>query len=603
MNPEKNQQITAEIVRNYLETVSREISAIVENTAMSPIFTLTHDYSCGICCLHGDDVQLVARDLAVPTHIFSTVESVRTVLGRYRSDLRPGDTFLVCDPYMGGTHIPDWTVIRPVFIGERPAFFTIVRGHINDAGGPMPGNYNAEARDIWQEGFRIPPLRIVRAGEPVPDLWRVILANTRTPPEVTGDLKAMIGACSTGERRLLDLIARYGATAVEGSVAQILHHSEVQMRREIARWPDGAYRHVEYVDHDYAGHRDLPIAVTVTIAGDSLTVDFAGSSGEAAGYVNSPPCNSMAQVFIALTAMCPHIPVNSGLFRPIRVVLPEHSIVNPRAPAPVGHCTLVPATTITDAVMKALEQVAPERVGTASCDMAGNRCFGVDSRTGRFWISSDMAGSPMSAGGAYGTDGWGAWAATFSSLRIPPLEVFERQFPWRYELAEYAIDTAAPGRWRGAPAHHYRRVNLDSMRANVYNSGYRNSLAGYAGGRRGAGNYWVLREGAPDELRATECSFAELLPAGSRVFSQSGAGGGWGDPMTRDPAAVLEDWLDEIVSLEGARRDYAVVIDPGSRRVDHEATEALRARRRHVDAIDGCAVQEAQQARAQDGSH
>ena len=578
MNSEKTRRITAEIIRNYLETVSREISATIENTAMSPIFTLTHDYSCGVCYNTGDEIQLVARDLAVPTHIFSTVESVRTILERYGSDVAAGDVFLVCDPYMGGTHIPDWTVIRPVFIGARPAFFTIVRGHINDAGGPMPGNYNAEARDMWQEGFRIPPLRIVRAEEPVADLWRVILANTRTPQEVTGDLKAMIGACGTGERRVMELMARYGAPTVEASVVDILRHSEVQVREQIARWPDGVYRHVEYVDHDYAGNRDLPIAVTVTIAGDSLTVDFTGSSGEAAGYVNSPPCNSMAQVFIALTAMCPEIPVNSGFFRPIRVVLPERSIVNPRPPAPVGHCTLVPATTITDAVMKALEQAAPELVGTASCDMAGNRCFGVDSRSGRYWISSDMAGSPMSAGGAFGTDGWGAWAATFSSLRIPPLEVFEMQFPWRYELAEYAIDTAAPGRWRGAPAHHYRRLNLDPMRANVYNSGYRNSLAGYAGGKRGAGNYWILREGAADEMRATECSFAELLPAGSRVFSQSGGGGGWGDPMERDPAAVLEDWLDELVSLEGARRDYGVVIDAPSCSVDLAATEALRRR-------------------------
>jgi N-methylhydantoinase B len=209
----------------------------------------------------------------------------------------------------------------------------------------------------------------------------------------------------------------------------------------------------------------------------------------------------------------------------------------------------------------------------------GARVFGVDAATGRYWVGSDLGATAMSAGGARGTDGWGAWAATFCALRLPPLEMFEVYYPYRYMISEYARDTAAPGQWRGAPAMHYRRRHTDRMRCTIYNASYRHPLAGYAGGHRGAGNYWVIREGAPDELLVTESCYAEPLPEGSLLFAQSGGGGGWGDPLDRAPEAVLDDWLDDLVSLESARRDYGVVIDAGREAVDAPATRAERARR------------------------
>jgi N-methylhydantoinase B len=569
--------ITAEIIRNYLETVSQEISATVENTAMSPIFTMNHDYSCGVFYWDGLDVQILARDMAVPVHIFATLDSVRMLFKEFGADdIHEGDIFLVTDPYLGGTHCPDWTIIKPLHVGGRPAFFPCVRGHVNDVGGPVPGNYNVHAREVWQEGFRISPVRIVDRGRPVRDLWEVILANTRLPHEVRGDLMAMVGATTVGERRIRELMAKFGPEVVEASVDHILRYSEVQIRAEIARWPDGVYRATEYVDHDFAGHHDIPIHVTVTIAGDELTVDFTGSSPQVPGFINSPPGNSLSQVFTAFTAMCPDIPVNSGFFRPIHVVLPEGSIVNPRAPAPVGHCTLVPGSTMIEAVMKAFEPVVPRLVGNAACDLNSVVSFGTDPE-GRYWLGRDMNTTPMSAGGAYGTDGWGAWAATFCALRLPPMELLEAQYPYCYVQAEYAPDTAAPGRWRGAPAVRFRRRNLGPMRVTIYNAGYRNPLAGFAGGHRGAGNYYVIREGLPDEMRVTDLAYAESLPAGSHLASQSGGGGGWGDPLDRDAGAVLDDWLDELVSLEAARREYGVVIDLATRAVDAAATLRLRA--------------------------
>jgi N-methylhydantoinase B len=574
--------ITAEIIRNSLDTVCQELSATVENTALSPIFTLNHDYSCGVFYWDGTDVQLLARDAAVPVHIFASLDSVRTMLEAFAGDVAQDDVFLIADPYMGGTHCPDWTIIKPVLLDEDTVFFPCVRGHVNDVGGPVPGNYNVHAREVWQEGFRIPPIRLVERGRPIADLWEVVLANTRLPDEVRGDLQAMVGACSVGERRIRDLATKYGAAALRNSVRYVVDYSETRLRAEIRKWPDGKYMHTELLDHDFAGNRDVPVTVTLTVEGDGVTVDFDGTSPQVPGFVNSPRGNTLSQVFTAITALCPEIPVNSGFFRPIDVKLPERSLVNPEPPAPVGHCTLVPGTSVIDAVMKAFEQVTPLLVGTAACDMNSARAFGIDSATGRYWVGSDLSATPMSAGGAYGADGWGAWAATFCALRLPPLEMIENYWPYRYLLNEYVTDTAAPGQWRGAPAVHYRRWHTDDMRCTIYNASYCHPLAGYAGGHRGAGNYWVIREGAPDELVVTESCYAEPLPRDSQLFAQSGAGGGWGNPLDRDPEAVLDDWLDELVSLEAARRHYGVVIDAAYEAVDLDATRAERERLRAV---------------------
>lgn len=576
--PTDTDPITTEIIRNYLEIVSQEMSVTVERTAISPIFTLTHDYSCGVFSWDGREVSLLARDLAVPVHIFAALDSVATMFERFGDGVADGDVYLVTDPYLGGSHCPDWTIIKPLLVdGGRTAFLPSVRGHVIDVGGPVPGNYNPDAREVWHEGFRIPPLRIVERGEPVDDLWEVILANTRLAEAVRGDLKAMVGACTVGERRIAALLDRYGVAALIDGIGYILNHSETQLRQQIASWRDGTYEHTEYIDHDFAGNADVPVRVAVTVRGDGLRLDFKGTSPQVNGFINSPRGNTLSQVFTAISPLCPEIPINSGFFRPVEVHLPEGSLINPRAPAPVGHCTLCPGTTVIDAIMKAFEPLVPERVATASCDMHSARCFGVNSRTGKYWVAPDMSATPMSAGGAFGTDGWGAWAATFCALKMPPQEMYEAEYPYLYLLSEYATDTAAPGRWRGAPAYHYRRRNTDEMRCSVYNSGYTHPLTGYAGGHEGAGNYWVLRENSPDEIRVTTSCYMEALPAGSTVFHQSGAGGGWGHPLDRDPDLVLADWLDELVSFDGARRDYGVVIDAEKQRVDARATADLRA--------------------------
>jgi N-methylhydantoinase B len=573
----KSDLITAEIVRNYLETACGEMSRVVENTSISPIFSETHDYSVGIFYADARGVSLLARSQSVPVHIFAALTSVETVLDIYKGNVNEGDLFFASDPYYGGSHIPDWTVVNPIFVDGKPTFFTSVRGHVNDVGGCAPGGYNTLAREIWHEGFRVPPVKLREGGKPVDDIWNLILSNTRTKDDLTGDLNAMVGGCIIGERRLRELMAKYGGNAVARSVDYVLDYSENRLRAEIEQWPDGVYRGRSVLDHDYAGGGDVPVEATITVKGSDLTIDLAGSHPQVPGFVNSVATNTISNIYSSLVALCPDIPVNSGYFRPVKIVLPPHSVVNCDPPAPVGHSTVCIGSDIMEAVMKAFEHIAPDRVGSANIDLVNVRVYGTNSRTGRYFVGSDINATAMSAGGATGTDGWGGYAAPFCALRLPSLEMYERQYPYQYLQVEYVTDTAAPGKFRGAPALHYRRRMLDPVRAIIYNQGYRHPMQGYLGGKSGAGNYFVLNEGAADEVRVTDACYDISVGRGNVVFAQSGAGGGWGDPLERDPARVLADVRDGYVSVEGARRDYGVVLDRDGTAVDEAATQRERA--------------------------
>jgi N-methylhydantoinase B len=575
----KSDLITAEIIRNYFETVCGEISKVVENTSISPIFSETHDYSVGIFFADERGVSLLARAQSVPVHIFAALTSVETVLDIYKDDVHEGDLFFASDPYYGGSHIPDWTVVNPIFVDGKPRFFASVRGHVNDVGGCAPGGYNTLAREIWQEGFRVPPVKLRDRGELVSDVWNLILCNTRTKDDITGDLNAMVGGSVVGEQRLRELLTKYGEAAVVRSVDYILDYSENRLRGEISKWPDGIYRGRSVLDHDFAGGGDVPVEATVTVTGSSLKIDLTGSHPQVAGFVNSVATNTISNIYSSLVALCPDIPVNSGYFRPVTIELPENSVVNCRPPAPVGHSTVCIGSDIMEAVMKAFEMVVPALVGSANIDLVNVRVFGTNSRTGRFFVASDMTATAMSAGGANGTDGWGGYAAPFCALKLPSLEMYEQQYPYLYIQVEYAIDTAAPGKFRGAPALHYRRRMLDPVRAIVYNQGWRHPMQGYNGGRAGAGNYFILNEGSPEQVTVTEACYDVKIGKGNVIFVQSGAGGGWGDPLERVPALVAEDVRNGYVSVDGARRDYGVALDPQTLGVDQAATQALRASR------------------------
>jgi len=573
--------ITAEIVRGYLLSVTEEMNDIISMTAMSPVFNEGHDYSTAIFAMQDREIDLVALTIALPEHIFASKASVEEMMRVFGADRwSRGDVGLVNDPYHGGSHLPDMTVAMPVFAGDRPLLFPVVRAHQLDVGGPVAAFKNVMARDIWQEGFRIYPIKVFEAGERRDDVWRMLVANTRLPTDVDNDLSAIIGACRVASERLEALLAKYGATAVEESLQLMLANTERQFREHVTAWPDGEYDGVSLVDSDWAGTVDIDIRAKVTVKGDSLAVDFTGTHEQCPGIVNSPPGNSMSWVYIPFTTLFPDIPVNSGLFRAIDVVLPEGTVVNPIPPVPTGQSTTSCGENIGDAVMKAIEKIAPERTAFCGIDLCFLYQWGIDRRYGTFYLGLDYLASAVCAGGAYGADGWGAYAATHSGLRLATVEVTELQYPFQYLELDYITDSGAPGRWRGVPGCKMVRKNTeDAMgdaRVNILVCGSRHPASGFAGGSAGVGNYFVIDPDTPNETKVETFAFRVPSPPGQVVISRKGGGGGWGNPLDRDPDAVLADVLDEYVSIEGARRDYGVVIDPAPLAIDEAATTALR---------------------------
>lgn len=570
--------VTAEIIREYLETVSEEMSKTMENTAVSTVFSEAHDYSTGVFYYDGKRVNLLSRANSQPVHIYASVRSVESLLHFFKYNLNDGDMVLATDPYHGGSHIPDWTLMKPVFFQNKPAFFPAVRAHMMEVGGPVAGGYNSGAREVWHEGFRLSPMKVYEKGELRRDVLRMLAANNRTPEIMEGDLNALIGTCRVGEERILRLIERYGFETVLESVNYILEYSERRVRAEVARWPDGEYHGRSVCDSDFAGTLDVNVDVTISVKGDRCLVDFAGTHPQTKGFINSVPGNTLSWVFTEFSVVMPDVPINSGFFRAIDVHLPEGTVVNPIPPAPVGNSTICIGSDIGQAVMKALEKIVPDKTGSAFIDLTVSVISGRDSRNdGQLFISGEYYTKPGSSGGAYGTDGWGGYAAPHASLKVPAVELMEVLYPVQYLQAEWVTDTAAPGKWRGNGAFWMQRKSTtDAVTNQLYVQASRHPLQGFVGGGAGVGNWLVLDHGSQNEQFVRDVAFSWVQKPGVVLFSQAGGGGGWGDPLEREPEWVLNDVLDGWVSIDAARRDYGVVIDPAAMQVDRQQTDALR---------------------------
>lgn len=582
--------ITAEIVRNYMESTAAEIVQTLVRSSVSPLFNEAHDCSAGVFYFDGEQAQIISRADATPVHIFGALSSVQVCLDFFQGDLNDGDVIIVSDPYFGGTHIADFTVVKPVFYEGQPMFFPSVRGHMLDSGGPTPSGFSLHSREIWHEGIRFSPMKLYDKGELRREVWDLLVRNTRLPETVLVDLNAMVGACRIGEDRIRDLCSRYGLETVRESVSWIFDYSERRFRERIREWPDGRYEGVSALDCDFTGRHDLKIKTAITIKGDAIEVDFAGTEAQSEGIINSVPGNTLSYVYLAFACICRDIPINSGFFRPITANLPRGSLVNPDPPACAAYATICIGCDIGEAVMKACEGFAPDRVGTISIDLTLCWSYGVDARTGGYFIHYDYNASPISAGATKGVDGWGAWAIPFCALTLPSVEMTELQYPCIYRRFEMTSDSAAPGQWRGAPAVICERDVRNAagpVLNQVWIQGLRQPLQGFLGGRPGSGNFAVMLPGTPRETIVAEIAFEDPpLENGQGFLVESCGGGGWGDPLDRDPELVLEDLRDQYVTLEGARHDYGVVIDSGTMTIRKDETVVMRAALRETRKLD-----------------
>ena len=528
--------ITLEVLRHALAAVADEMNANLVRSAYSPNIKERRDCSCAVFDARAG---MVAQAESIPVHLGAMPFSVAQALS-HPGNLLPGDVVVLNDPYVGGAHLPDLTFVAPVFVEKRLLALVANRAHHADVGGKAPGSLAADSTEIYQEGLRIPPIKLWREGTLDRDLLALILSNVRTPEEREGDLRAQRAACATGEERLEDLLRRHGATLVLEAMAAVMDYSERRMRAAIASLPEGAAAYEDVLDGDGVDDRPVRICARIEKRGDVLHVDYTGSSPQVAGPVNAVYAVTASATYFAVRALTdPEIPPNAGCYRPIEIVAPRGTVVNATHPAPVVGGNLETAQRLVDVILGAFSHITPERT-IAACQGTMNNVAigGTDPRTGRPYTLYETIGGGF---GARPTrDGPDGVHSHMTNTLNTPVESLELVYPLRVERYELVPGSGGRGRFRGGmgirrdltAVGHVATVSLltDRRRSRPY---------GLAGGEPGScGRNVLIRDGQELPLPA-KGTFP--LAAGETVSVRTPGGGGYGDPAQREPAQVERD--------------------------------------------------------------
>ncbi len=534
--------ITVSVVQHRLHGIVEEMGEAMLRTSYSQILNSSRDFSTALADPKG---RLVAQAEHVPIHVGALPFAVRSVQAAFEGTIRPGDVFLLNDPYRGGNHLPDLTAFVPVFAAGRHLFWAINRAHQSDIGGATHGAYNPAATEIWQEGIRVPPLRLCDGGVLREDVLDLLALNVRHPRDFKGDLAAMIGSARLGARRLEALLEELGTEVALEAVEAVLDGAERRVRAILASWPDGVHRGEAVLDDDGHGRRDVTIRATVTKRGSDLEVDLSESDPECGGFINSSYPNSYSACVVALAYLIDaDIPKNDGAFRPLTMKVREGTVVHPREGRPVTLCTNHCGQEIIEAIVKALAPACPERA------MAGwGRRFrvalkGTDPRNGRPFLWHLFQARPGGGASAAG-DGWpaaGEWQAA-GGIKFGSLEVHEVRFPLFFARHELRPGSGGDGEHRGGPgAILEMRIEVaEPAVANTAGDGVRHGACGIVGGRDGAPHDYRLRsvDGSERILKTKEVGI--VVRPGDVLVARSGGGGGWGDPARRSAAARARD--------------------------------------------------------------
>ena len=573
---------TVATIWHSMQTICKEMRHMVKRTAQNYLIGQLQDMSVGIW---GADGTTIAVPVGLPVQFLGTTYAVQDLVKLFGGDINPGDVFLTNDPYHGGhnCHLPDWGYIRPIFYKGELLFFTLCRGHQMDTGGSFPGGYFPNGYDIHAEGLIIPPIKVIERGKERKDLVNLILNNVRFSDGVRVDLHAMIGATTMCERRILALLEMYGRDTVLASVQEMIKRTEIAVREEIRKIPDGVYTGASATDDD-GTTLDQPVWVRtrVTIKDDEMTIDLSESDGQCKGFINSVYAATYGNaIAAAILYFDPAIADyhNQGTMAPIKVVAPPGSVVNCQYPATVGASPVNVGIQVMESVLEALSKALPQRAVAAWAKHRGDYVFAVDPRTGERYVrtSFDYDGS---SGAVWGYDGYQA-VSTLTALGAAHrdnVEEMEVRVPWRALKWEMAPDFTGAGKWRGGPGVHWEAINegTDGQMATGSSDGDVVQGFGALGGEPTPVSRTWLRRNGEDILVKPH----RLVPikTGDVLVKHSSGGGGVGQAAERDPEAVREDVENGLVSITAAKETYKVVIDPATLKVDQAATKALRAR-------------------------
>jgi N-methylhydantoinase B len=567
-----------EVLQNRLLAAAEEMGIVLVRAAYSPNIKERRDSSTAILDAAG---QVVAQAAHIPMHLSSMMALPAALLRAYpRATLAPGDMFVANDPYTAnGSHLNDLAVIAPVFVGRRLVAFVANAAHHADVGGRVPGSESGDSRTIFQDGLRLPVARIMRRGRVEDGLLRTILLNSRTPDERVGDLRAQFAANGAGAARVVELAKTYGVGPLLAGMRAMLDYTERRIRDGLASLPSGPWRAEGQTDDDGVGGRGVTIRLALTLERGAITLDFTGTDAQMPGAKNVPPVSLLATAYYAIKAVVdPDIPANAGYYRAIRVIAPEGTVLNPRPPAAVA-ARFTTCQKVADVILSALGAAAPARAVARSHGGTLGIYSGADPRSGHFFVDYEVYAG---GGGARSTkDGWDAMANHTTNTSNLPIESLEREYPILVERYELTADSAGPGRYRGGLGA-TRVVRALDTPITVGGWGCDQQLPprGLAGGVDGVPGAFAFEAGAV--VRSTVAGVP--LAAGTRLTVTTAGGGGYGHPLTREPALVLADVREGKVTPAHARAAYAVVIRGDE--IDEPDTERLR-RLRSREITDG----------------
>jgi N-methylhydantoinase B len=537
--------IGVEVCRHAMVGVAEEMGTIMKRAAFSAMIKERDDRS---CALFTPDLQLVAQAEHLPIHLALLVSTVPAAMRELQPEaLGPGDISIHNDPYVAGSHLPDFTTVMPFHDQDgRLLGYSAVIAHMTDVGGAAPGGVGGHAREIFDEGFRLPPVRLYTQGRLNPDVLRIIKSNVRLPDTMAGDILAQAAANVAAERGMRRIVARFGGDTLLDYMAEIVDYTERLTRAEIASLPDGTFEFEDFVDDD--GNSDEPVAIRarVLIDGEELTIDFTGSSRQRPGPVNAAYAVVQSAVFYVVRCLIdPSIPTSAGCFRPIHVVAPEGTVVNASFPAPVGGGSLETAQRIVDVLLGAFAQAVPDRVTAAGMGSHNSIAIGGwDAERGRpYVIVENLSG------------GWGARATRdgLTTTRVNlmntpnnPVEVFEQEVPVMVERLEVREDSAGGGRQRGGFGLRKEYVLFDDARVSILSDRHRFRPWGLFGGEAAQPSQHAVID--PDGVETPLPSKVTItIPKGHRLLGMTAGGGGYGDPAERAPNAVQEDIREGLI--------------------------------------------------------
>lgn len=574
--------VTFEVLKNSFITAVDQMSEQMLRTCYSFVI-YNRDFSNALHDAEGNSVAQGNQDIAV--HVGTLHFTCKDAIRVFKDEMAPGDVYAINDPYAGGTHFNDVRLVRPIFDGDTLIGFSQSNGHWSDLGGSVPGSFDVSARDMFREGVRITPIRLFRAGAFCSDVAGMIAANTRDPASIIGDIHSQAQATQVAEREVLRLVAKYGRDQVTQGMAETQDYVERAVRQRVAALPDGSWETVDYIDRDpAAGEGMIPIRIKMTIEGDQIRYDFAGSHATIASIYNSCPGATFSAVVAGMKTFFPDLPLNSGFYRNIEITAPENSVVSAQWPVAVTGF-LMPFEKIMNAIFEMWGKIMPERAIACAFNLEYLLAGGIDRRGEERPIFMFYEWLPGGWGGRNGKDGSDVTTACFGTgLMSQPNEGNERVNPTRTIEFQIKRDSAGPGKWRGGTGVQKTSVLLESESAvmSYICDRERAVVWGIEGGLPSIPHGLTVRRNGSEQDEWLGSVFSDYAMNTGDVFARPTAGGGgFGDPLERDPKAVLEDVVDDYVSLERAEKDYGVVIRENDAEIldyeiDSAATEAAR---------------------------